>query len=975
MWMGSDLSTSDEWMEVTFDGCTQSGCTLAESGTLSLAGWQLSYLDSKGLEKVFYTFSATAQIAAGESIVISHFDAGKSRLAEQPFGLAPSMTLSNTALLLRMRDTTGAIRDEVGDGKIPFAGTNASGTATRASMQRRHLSEAGTEEQSWKTAESFFGFDQGSPTLGDPGIYEDESPDLGPPPTPMLRITEVLPDTVGTDTNEWIEVGNLSASPLSTEQFSLSVLGSSATYALPSMVLAPREHRSFRKMQTGLTLKNSGGTVVLIYGTTQADTLQYPALPVGVSFGRLRETYQQFCLPTEGYENTGEDIDTQIVLQSGTDTGTDSVTLNPALTINGGTAKSISCQWDFGDGNGSARCNPPSHTYRGVGSFTLSLTTISHCGTTLKRSLNITVKDGGRIVSKASPATTSPVAQKSSVSSCRPSTFSGVKISELLPNPVGDDAGREWIELHNTTDLVASLCGWQLVIGGYSLSLDAKRIPPQGFLVITRNERMRSLTNERGSLVLMAPIASLYSDFIDPSSVSDRTAVHELQYTKAREGMSYAWHNVHEQFLWNEKKTPGDSNEFSDDALASISHEGEILSGSITRVIDPITFDIVLDSPRPWIGTYSQVRVRLPDVRLLKTQHSNWIFSEALKYERALYEGKKVELHLGSVQRDERGYIPSLVYSKGSNIRYDIVHSGFAISESAHDASLVAAQESAIRHARGIWALDEYAGLKSLVVDRHHLLSSTLVAKNDSENISESPDYRGKVIISELYPSPRPHSTESEWIELMNTTSLDQFYRSLSLRIGKRTITLPPFHLPPHGFFVYHVPKKSMLPNSGGIAELLIGDTVLHSVTYDATPHGASQSLLSLKEGLNNDFISSESSSMCVSSIPSKGEYNNCSNGKKGATVQKKSTKNNASPKIKQKSAFKATQPYANRMYASSSGGRIDGLIDSLNKKYSVLIYKPSPNVSQFVYITSFLIFSLLICALPFVYLRAFRRN
>ena len=113
LWMGSDLSTSDEWIELSYDGCSASGCTLAGSGSLALDGWKLSFVDSKNIEKTFFTFGSDVQIQPTACLIISHFDASRSRLEREPFGLAPSITLSNTALLVRLRDAEGLLRDEV----------------------------------------------------------------------------------------------------------------------------------------------------------------------------------------------------------------------------------------------------------------------------------------------------------------------------------------------------------------------------------------------------------------------------------------------------------------------------------------------------------------------------------------------------------------------------------------------------------------------------------------------------------------------------------------------------------------------------------------------------------------------------------------------------------------------------------------------------------------------------------------------
>ena len=41
-------------------------------------------------------------------------------------------------------------------------------------------------------------------------------------------------------------------------------------------------------------------------------------------------------------------------------------------------------------------------------------------------------------------------------------TLSPIQISEVLPNPVGDDTQSEWIEVYNPTESSISLDGWSI---------------------------------------------------------------------------------------------------------------------------------------------------------------------------------------------------------------------------------------------------------------------------------------------------------------------------------------------------------------------------------------------------------------------------------------------------------------------------------------------------------------------------------
>lgn len=296
MWMGSDLSTSDEWVEIACP--TSHDC--------NLSGWTFTSLKSTGEEAVIISFATGAVIATGEVRVLSNFSLSSSRLAAEPWMTTPSMSLPNSKLLLRLRDATGTVQDEVDDGiGNPFAGANPSG-GPKASMERIDLSASGNVEENWRTAVTAFGFKDGVPIFGTPGVISSppmpfhgggesssegsssislpplgegsgmgassissslssgsgssmssestsstssassvSSPDNARDDTagssassassvsfPSIFITEVLANPIGADTDEWIEIANLGADETDIAGWSLGA-GSRLYHILP----------------------------------------------------------------------------------------------------------------------------------------------------------------------------------------------------------------------------------------------------------------------------------------------------------------------------------------------------------------------------------------------------------------------------------------------------------------------------------------------------------------------------------------------------------------------------------------------------------------------------------------------------------------------------------------------------------------------------------------------------------------------
>lgn len=106
---------------------------------------------------------------------------------------------------------------------------------------------------------------------------------------------------------------------------------------------------------------------------------------------------------------------------------------------------------------------------------------------------------------------------------------SEIYISELLPNPAGEDAQSEWIELYNAGDLDVNLGNWELDDNEngskpYTIS-DVTVIKAKSFLIIERTDSKLSLDNRQDSVRI----------FNFEEEIQD-----EIFYEKAKENLSFA---------------------------------------------------------------------------------------------------------------------------------------------------------------------------------------------------------------------------------------------------------------------------------------------------------------------------------------------------------------------------------------------------------------------------------------------------
>ncbi len=140
-WAGSSLSNADEWLELT---------NVSDS-PIDISGWAIIGAASSGGTIILPEGSS---VAAHNTFLIANYDQSheKSLLSVQPDYVTTSVSLSNSRLSLILSDNGGTTIDRAGDGGAPFAGgTSGAGgdvDGQFASMVRLNLND-GTFETSW----------------------------------------------------------------------------------------------------------------------------------------------------------------------------------------------------------------------------------------------------------------------------------------------------------------------------------------------------------------------------------------------------------------------------------------------------------------------------------------------------------------------------------------------------------------------------------------------------------------------------------------------------------------------------------------------------------------------------------------------------------------------------------------------------------------------------------------------------------
>ena len=128
--------------------------------------------------------------------------------------------------------------------------------------------------------------------------------------------------------------------------------------------------------------------------------------------------------------------------------------------------------------------------------------------------------------------------------------YSGqLRLSEFLPNPIGDDTAGEFAEIENITNKAIDLAAWQIMdASGRTFTFKTGKIVAHSFIAIPRTDSKISLNNTEGeTLTLLSP---------------DKKVQDEIEFEgTASEGASFA--RAKDAWSWTTKPTQGKVNVIS----------------------------------------------------------------------------------------------------------------------------------------------------------------------------------------------------------------------------------------------------------------------------------------------------------------------------------------------------------------------------------------------------------------------------
>jgi PKD repeat protein len=392
-----------------------------------------------------------------------------------------------------------------------------------------------------------------------------------------LVISEILPDPLGDESGEFVEIYNQSEEAVSLGGWRLLTKSGQIYKFGSTTVISAHSYKTFYRRETKLALANdNGGLKLLPPDSSRASfSVNYKDGEPGQSYAREADGAWHWTeSPTPGAANKisqkNQPPVISIYAKSPVEVG------EPAVFDSSDTFDPeddrLQFNWRFGDGASSSLANPE-HSYDKPGSYKVMVTASDGQNQSSKIELIKVVKRTGAAQAGG------PVSNQSSLGN--------VYINEALPNPIGSDDS-EFIEIFNSSPERVSLLGWSLDDGPdgsnpYKISEEII-IEPREYLLFERAETDLALNNNADEIRLF--------------DVSGRLA-DATNYQKAAEGASWG-RTPAGKFIWSEVPTPGSANIISVAAAKAKSGAKRAKSGKIAsaenEVGDEAVFQCVATS-------------------------------------------------------------------------------------------------------------------------------------------------------------------------------------------------------------------------------------------------------------------------------------------------------------------------------------------------------------------------------------------
>ena len=371
-------------------------------------------------------------------------------------------------------------------------------------------------------------------------------------------ISEFLPNPIGADNeNEFIEICNLDKKQINLESWAISD-ATDKKYFIKDSIVRPDKCLVFYRSETKIALNNTGDTLKLYEPLKDkySKIIKYEKALEGWTYSNTdyvidAKKYNQKWFWTEkntpGERNEIKEINHSPIVDFNFP---ENIKVGaPILFDSSDTVDEdeddLKFFWDFGDGIKNTLSNPE-HTFLFPGIYEVVLK-VDDGHTKIKKTKTINLRSDIIVLS-------------SELNNLSLDVNPQIKINEIFPNPLGEDAEGEWIELFNENEFSVNLKDWKiddLEEGGSKAFVIDKNIEiaSENYIFITRAESNIVLNNTYDHVNIYNPSGTL---------------IDSVFYEKTYEGESYA-RGKNNKWFWTKTPSPKKEN------IISLSGSSEIL--------------------------------------------------------------------------------------------------------------------------------------------------------------------------------------------------------------------------------------------------------------------------------------------------------------------------------------------------------------------------------------------------------------
>jgi hypothetical protein len=368
-----------------------------------------------------------------------------------------------------------------------------------------------------------------------------------------------------------------------------------------------------------------------------------------------------------------------------------------------------------------------------------------------------------------------------------------IKITEILPNPEGEDSGSEAVEIQNSGNYTVDLDGWYIddknsgTMKATAWQISQVTIGPGEYLVFNIPKNKFSLNNTGGDAV------NLY--------FADKTLADSVTYTEdAKENISYQ--KFQGAWVWSVPSL----------GKANFAQTFEAVESNKIFINEILANPAGSDEGQEWVEIIntSNVAVNLKGFALDNGKDSQNILSNAVILD------EKITLPPNGLMLINLPEDKFSLLNSGDTLRF--FNSNGKLLETVN-IPMSPEGKSYFRDIKGKWEFG---------IPTPGFSNSGLDSKNE-------------IIISEFLPSPAPE--QDEFVELQNiSTSTPINLSGFVLQIGNRSLKLLEKEILPGEFYI--ISEEDLpghLPNAGGTISLLDGyGRVISKVIYEQAKVGQS---------------------------------------------------------------------------------------------------------------------------------------